>query len=266
MFIIASILAAPPSLAVQINGVPVAQRQPAFFASAGQDVLIEVPGAVPEEVRWFLLVPQALDYNNPAYCRHEKECAQPIEYRTREILSLRAKTRFPASSVPELASLGTHEIMVRAGTFEERFQLVIRRDDSYIGYATELLGVPFVYAPAYLSDGHQTDLRKGADCVALILYGRRRQGHRIPYTAPPKLYEFAEKIGDKGTIARTMLREGDILHFGFQTALVAEVRSSKPGLDDNALILHTYHGRAELTPFSKLLYKEAYFDVLRWRD
>lgn len=273
-FIIGGLLAAnvsfsstaAPSLAVHIDSVSVMPEHSAFFARVGQNIKIELLRGSPGEIKWFLLVPEALDYNNASYCKHAKGCAQPIGYRIKELFSIRGKTRFSVSSVPELAALGTHEIMVRAEKVKKQFQLVIRQDDSYIGYATELLGVPFVYAPAYLPDGHQTELRKGADCVALILYARRRQGYRVPYSAPPKLYEFAEMIGDKNTISKIAIREGDILHFGFQTALIAKHRSTKLGLDDNDLIIHTYHGLAEMTTFSKLPYKDAFFDVLRWHE
>lgn len=265
-FLAAAVAFSEPIVTAQIDGVSVMPQHAAFFARVGQEMQIEISEGTATEIKWFLLVPEALDYNNPYYCKHEKQCAQPIEYQVQELINLRGRTRFSVSTVPELSALGTHEVLASTKTFKKQFQIVMRHDDSYIGYATELLGVPFVYAPAQLSDGHQTESRKGADCVATIIYARRRQGHNIPYTAPPKLYEFAKKVGDKNGIFEIMIQKGDVLHFGFQTALVAEHRSTKPGLDDDDLIIHTYHTRAEMTTFSKLPYKEAFFDVLRWED
>jgi hypothetical protein len=253
------------SIYALIDGKLTAVEHEAIFARQEQKVEIRFSNQSNSHIGWFLLKPQPLDYNNVTYCKYEKGCVQPIEYFAEELLPLRGKTQIDVSQIPELAAPGTHELVMRTERSEKQFQVVIRRDDSYVGYATELLGVPFVYAPRYQAGGHQADLRKGADCIALIIYARRRQGYSIPYFAPPKLYNYTDKVGDKRTISKTRIQAGDILHFGFQTAIVAEHRSTKDGLDDNDLIIHTYHGVAEITTFSRLAYRSENYDILRWR-
>jgi len=217
-----------------------------------------------DDVRWYISIPLAKDYDNLAYCGRQRQCAQPIEYDTQEIGSLRGKSSFVLTDVAELAGLGTHEVIAKSGVSEYPIQIAVRRDDTYVGYATELIGVPFVYVPKQTPDGHQTDLRKGADCVALVVYGRRRTDRSVRYVAPKKLHDTLDKIGDRATLATTDIREGDVLHFGFQTALIAEDREPRGKLDGNDIILHTYHGRAELRPFSELPYGKLRFDILRW--
>jgi len=253
------------TISVLIDGNPASVKRGAIFARRGQDIEIILSDAPATGVQWHLNTAKPLDYNNQLYCKNIRSCTQPIEYTTEEIPSYRDKTRIVLSENPKLTVLGTHELTVRTDHYEKQLQVVIRQDDSFVGYATELLGVPFVYAPGYQAGMHQTDLRKGADCVALILYARRRLGDAVPYVAPPRLYDFTRKIGDKSTVSRARIETGDILHFGFQTAIVAEHRSNKVGLDDNDLIIHTYHGVAEITTFSHLAYKNEHYDILRWK-
>lgn len=253
------------SVAFRIDGAAASLDRGTLFVRQGQRIEIGVSGVSPSEVRWLALLAEPLDYDNPSYCGNRKPCVQPIRYRIGEIPGLAGRAGFRLSEVPGLSAPGAHDLVVRAGRSEQRFQIAVRRDDSYVGYLTELLGVPFVYGPGPTAEGHQTDLRKGADCVALVIYGRRRQGQRVPYVAPPRLYSYAEKIGDRGCVAGTRIREGDILHFGFQTAVVAEDKEPRGRLDDNDMIVHSYHGVAELRAFSQLPYRRAFFDILRWR-
>src|SRR5258705_12585720 len=59
----------------------------------------------------------------------------------------------------------------------------IRRDDSYLGFLTEMYGQPYIWASAGLSDAsHQSERLEGADCADFIVYGARRMGARIGYT------------------------------------------------------------------------------------
>lgn len=254
-----------PAVAFRIDGTAASLDRGALHVRRGQNVEIAVSGVRSSDIGWFRLLPVPLDYDNPSYCGSRKPCVQPIEYRTTEIADLKGRERFFLSEVPGIADPGAHELLVRAGGLEKRFQVAVRRDDTYVGYLTELLGVPFVYGPGPTAEGHQTDLRKGADCVALVIYGKRRQGEPIPYVAPSKLRSYADRIGDRDSVAGTAVREGDILHFGFQTAVVAEDKEPKGRLDDNDMIVHSYHGVAELRAFSRLPYRRAFFDILRWR-
>ena len=224
-------------------------------------------------VRWFALVPIAADYDNYAHCgRHPvAECAQPLEYRRQELANLSGKTSFSLAEAG-MDGPGTHRLVAVAGAVDlAEVELVVRRDDTYVGMVSELLGVPFVYWPRASAAGHQTDLRRGADCVALAIYGRRRLGFAMPYVAPAALPRYADVIASATSIsaaisAATPIATGDILHFGFQTAVVSRDRGRRGVIDGGDLVLHTYHGLAEEARLDELPYRRHRLQVMRWRD
>lgn len=234
------------------------------FLRVGEPLALSTPLEAP---RWFLLEPLAEDYANPLPCPAVDRCDVPIHYAWRELIELRGRSSFDLGEVAALASPGTHRLLASDGELPSPDpalpglrEIVVRLDDSYVGYASELLGVPFVLDPTRLPDGrHQTDARLGADCVALVVYGRRRLGERIPYVAPRALYRYTDLVA--GPIQR-----GDVLNFGFQTAILAEDRGRPGVLDAPDLVLHSYHGLAEERTMGELPYRDAPVVVLRWRD
>lgn len=228
---------------------------------------------------WYTVDPEANDYDNTSGCDPVKRgCVHPITYRIREVESLRGADIVTASDLVRLLGLGTHWVMTsdselpldeRVVSTRERpsaFEFVARRNDSYIGYLTELLGVPFTYFPSLTSDGsHQTDIHLGADCVALVVYGQRRLGRKIPYMAPPALKRYTrlvEAIENQGQ----PVMEGDVISFGFQTAVISSDRHRIGILDGEDHVIHTYHGHAEEVLFSSLPYRDSPFTVRRWTD
>lgn len=226
---------------------------------------------------WFVMEPLAHDYNNVATCIPVSAgCVQPISYRRRELADLRGREEVATSELVKLLGLGTHWIAIEYDPRDKTdltetkerpapFQLNVRRNDSYVGYLTERLGLPFVYLPALTAAGeHQTDAGLGADCVALVIYGQRRLGRKIPYMAPTALKRYTTLV-PRDTSGAQPVAEGDILHFGFQTAVVSSDRQ-RPGLLDNEdLIIHTYHDTAEEVPFASLRYGKSPFEVRRWK-
>ncbi len=233
------------------------------FLRAGESY--DVDASVPSP-RWYLLDPVAADYQNPLACRGD--CAVAIRYTWVELPALRGRSTLDVASVPELATPGTHRLRASAEALpaeataadvDGTVELVVRRDDTYVGYASELVGVPFVLDPTGLPDGrHQTDARLGADCVALVVYGQRRLGRRVPYMSPHALLRFTEP-------AVGPVRAGDVLHFGFQTAILANDLGVVGVLDGPDLVLQTWHGLAEVLPFDELAYRDAPVQVLRWK-
>jgi hypothetical protein len=192
---------------------------------------------------------------------------------------------FAVDEVPELARPGTHRIWVEIraegstplaspggpapvdpASAWDLFELVVRRDDSYVGYLTELIGAPFVFWPVVVDGrGHQTDHRIGADCAAVVVYGQRRLGRAVRYVAPPALHRLARPVSP-GVGSQTWIREGDILHFGFQTAVVSRDLEPVGELDEHDLIIHSYHGLVDEVPFASLPYGRLPFVVLRWPE
>lgn len=232
-----------------------------------------MPAALARRLRWFVAVPEPDDYDNLAHCGAEalrRGCHQPLRWKRQPLPKLDGEAMVDVRDVPELAALGTHRLGVELASDPVRplgepdvdalFEIVVRRDDTYVGRLTEQLGTPFVHVPVVRpGHGHQTDERLGADCVALVIYGQRRLGRKVPYVAPAALYRFTTAVG-AGAV-----QPGDVLHFGFQTAVLS--RDVPPvgvlSLDD--LVLHTFHGVAEEVPFGALPYRALPVTVLRWR-
>ncbi|MFT3917375.1 MAG: hypothetical protein QM704_25805 [Anaeromyxobacteraceae bacterium] len=250
----------------------------AVFLREGESVTLAEEGAA----RWSILDPAPADYDNVTACGPfgpSRGCAAPIRYVERALPALDGRARVDTSDVAELGTPGTHLLLARGvhdtgpATPTDAVQVVVRRDDGYVGRLTELLGVPFVLGPARLPDiGHQTDARLGADCVALVVYGRRRLGEPVPYAAPARLHGWLTKVTaapalvcPDGSFAELAgVREGDVLHFGFQTAVVSRDRPPLGILDPGDLVIHTYHRLAEERPVGALPYARHPVEVLRW--
>lgn len=216
-------------------------------------------------VSWFFLRPLPMDYDNTKECGFKPSCLDEIKYE---------KTLIQVKSADEPLGLdypgfrgnpGTFLILSQDNAGKMLHRIAVRRSDDYIGYLTELIGVPFVYAPVYEEGlGHQTDRGIGADCVATLIYGRRRLGKKIPYVSPTKLYEYTVKVADKNSVNDIAIRAEDILHFGFQTAVISVDNPPIGKLSDNDKIIHSYHKTVEEVDFSGLLYRDMPFELLRW--
>jgi hypothetical protein len=220
------------------------------------------------ELSWFYLKPLALDYDNTKCPEPLVQCIAEIQYEKTEIqYSQKGSLSLLSTGVAGVINdAGTYIFSVWDGKNETFYRVSIRRSDDYIGYITELLGVPFVYTPKYeKGTGHQTDRGLGADCIAVIVYGKRREGARIPYLAPAKLYDYTLKLGDNTRLNSTYIKKGDILHFGFQTAVISEDVKPVGILTPDDKIIHAFHSYVEELKFSKLPYNGMPFDILRWK-
>ncbi len=179
-----------------------------------------------------------------------------IRYRELEVTPWRGRTTVDASSW--LSAAGTHHLKAVTNAGSQTFTVVIRNRDGYVGYLSELLGVPFVMYPNRPGAGQPTDQRIAADCVATVIYGWRRTGCQVPYVAPAALYRYADAV-------RGSVREGDILHFGFQTAVLARDVPPRGVLSDDDQIIHSYHELVEMRRYADLPYRSSTLDILRWR-
>jgi len=246
-------------------------------------------------IRWFLLVPEPRDYDNPAYCKgvsNPRRCHQPIAYHQQELASLSGAESFDVADVRELRTLGSHRIVARiswngftqtapAGpdpqssdyAMAPAVEIVVRKDDSYVGRLSELLGAPFVLGPTYIPGlGHETDQRVAADCVALVIYGRRRLGESVPYMAPAALHARLKVVAEARGLVDSEdrpahigpLKLGDVLYFGFQTAVVSGNLSSDGYPTSSTKIIHSYHGLAEEVELDALPYRRSPVEILRW--
>lgn len=213
--------------------------------------------AADHQVTWWKrdVVPD--DYDNAAYCGPPTPgCAQPLQVRW---------TQLGTGKRLELElDVGAHHFAITDGLDSPRRDLpdhtvAVRLDDSYVGVLHELIDTPFVFAPAWLDEGHQTDGRLATDCVALVIYGQRRLGRKVPYVSPWKLYDWLEPVQDE-------LREGDVLHWGWQTAVVAEDRAPVGVLNADDELILAWKGRAERRPLGSLPFAGTPVAQLRWPD
>lgn len=247
-----------------IAQVALAAAAPPIHVRAGESATVTAPG---DDLRWFVARPIAADYDNVAACgaRRAAGCHATLRYERIDLPELDGRTTIDVADVPALAAPGTHRLGFAAAgawpvldeaTVAGLREIVVRRDDTYVGYLTELLGVPFVLVPARVGGVHQTDARLGADCVALVIYGRRRLGAPVEYMAPRALRRWLVPAGTA--------RAGDVLHFGWQTAVLYEDRGTRGVVDENDLIIHTFHRVAEIARLGDVPYGRARHELLRW--
>lgn len=196
-------------------------------------------------------------YDNAVYCGPPLPgCAQPLPFRWERVgqgreltLNLEPGAHHFAATAPD----------ARPTSEQPVHTVAIRTDDSYVGVLHELLGTPFVFAPAHLRHGHQTDLRLATDCVSLVIYGQRRLGRRVPYVSPHKLYEWLEPTSDP-------VRVGDVVHWGWQTAVVALDREPVGVLDAGDELILAWRGEAELRTLGSLPFAGTPSTRLRWPE
>jgi hypothetical protein len=235
-----------------------------------------LPAEAEARLRWFEARPEARDYDNVRRChgRPRQDCVDPIVYRFDEIPHWRGRARVQGGATA--GGLGSHRYAasldgpppVASDAARVQAELVLRRDDSYVGYLTELIGTPFVLWPT----ASEVDERRGADCVALVIYGQRRLGHRVRYVSPGGLKKLTTRVAggrfprDPSQELRShpAVRVGDIVHFGFQTAVVVEDRPPLGRLTPADVVIHSYHGLAEEVPLGDVPYAHFPFEVRRW--
>lgn len=204
-------------------------------------------------LRWFELVPTTRAVNNTEPSFH----FEPLAYARRELPECRDQRRCPvATSAPgprafqleatlqsgETRSSPGLEATELGGLGRDVHKIAIRKDDTYVGMLTELLGTPYIFGSSGDGRRFQPELLIGSDCADLVVYGARRQGRKIAYTSSyglrtvaPKL-RVAERSGEGGEV-----REGDILHFPGtrHVGVLYEDRAPRGVLDDDDLIIHT---------------------------
>lgn len=136
-------------------------------------------------------------------------------------------------------------------------QLVIRQDDTYLGYLTEMLQTPFILPPKRIRHGYQTDLHIGTDCAELAIYGRRRMGYAVPYVGPRGIGEYLEEADS--------VFAGAVLHFGFQVSVLYEDRGIIGVIDEADLLIHAYHHLVHIVTFGETDLWKKTFRLMQWK-
>ncbi len=134
--------------------------------------------------------------------------------------------------------------------------------ESFLLGARALIGVPFEADPARKPGQlHPTELKEVTNCAGVISYGLRRSGIEMPYLSAKGLRLEMRKRG--WLVSGKSVRNGDILQFGSQTAVVAEDLPPLGELSGNDLILHAYYAPVTIQPWSEVSYNQSLFEVYR---
>ena len=137
-------------------------------------------------------------------------------------------------------------------------QVVVREDDSYTGYLTELLGVPFLLPPYFLEGNkHQTDLRIGADCAEMAIYGKRRMGCQIPYVGPKGIFSYLVPI--------EKIKKGAIIHFGEQVSVVYEDVDGDGKLGKSDLLIHAWKDQVKIVTYRDSEFWGKPYGIFDWK-
>ncbi len=278
MLALVLVLAASPlKLSATVDGKPVAPG--VVYARAGQKVVLSAHVPKAKGWKWFKLEPttESVDNTQPSF--H----FAPIAYRATELEACRDQSECPADvtptvlpkveALPGVGTMGFQVEVTRAdgtvvktpglesvkygGLTPDVMRVAFRRDDSFLGYITELVNTPYIFGSAGPDGRNQTDLLIGADCADLAVYGRRRMGKKAEYVssytidkqAPERFKGVAandqgEVVDAKGkpiAFGAKGVQAGDLIHFpgSRHVAVLYEDRAPVGVLDSGDLMIHT---------------------------
>ncbi len=282
------------------------------FAREGQEQTTSSRRTGIAGISWHLIKPRIREYSN-LWLSEKPDVGnvhmEPIEYVKVPVSELADEGQFDIGRLRLSRTPGTFYLCVEitagtaAGTqlppvFSEIsplhlkypyrvIQVSYRSDNSYIGYLTELFRTPFLVAPMVTDQGvHETDARMGSDCAAFAIYGKRRQGYRVPYCGPAGIYDYLTEIeesplwprasgstevyaNDNGRFVKVGpggLETGDILHFGEQVS-VFYADAGIPGLlDKDDYLIQCYQGGPLITTIEKSGFYQKPVRIFRWKE
>ncbi|MEM8897354.1 MAG: hypothetical protein AAGC85_04585 [Bacteroidota bacterium] len=216
-----------------------------------------------KEVNWVVYKPIFREYDNLTKGAHS---LAEIDYEL-EVLSATPTKHISLDLPPGTHYLGFVENKVPPSlstslplhlTNAHIVQLVVREEDSYVGFLTELLGLPFILPPKLVGIyGHQTDLRVGTDCAELAIYGARRIGYDIPYGGPRGILDYLVPTNE--------LKKGTIIHYGFQVSVLYEDRGVIGELDEEDLLIHAYGDRVAIQKLGDIELAKKGYKLYKWK-
>ncbi|NLV68922.1 MAG: hypothetical protein GXY14_14730 [Spirochaetes bacterium] len=150
----------------------------------------------------------------------------------------------------------------------EKIIITQRLDDTYTGFLTEQMNLPYIFGGTLLriDDQYSADLLYGAECSTFLIYGKRASGKKLLYGDPSRLLDqsrvlykhvtFKKGIACYGKspvqINAGIVKNGLILHFGLHVAALYTDNEPYGILDDNDLVIHQLEGYPEIIPLLKL--------------
>lgn len=179
------------------------------------------------------------------------------------------------------ASAGS-EKLYRGGLSAEVARVTVRRDDTYLGYLTELFNTPYIWGSAGDPPRvHQAERRIGSDCADFVTYGVRRLGHDVPYTSTYGLPAFArllfaaqapdgegvyrQKDGRTIPVGEKGVRPGDLLLFPRHVGAFLRDEPPLGVLSNGDVMIHTCWAEPAEQPLKETDYGAVEVKVYRWK-
>jgi len=163
------------------------------------------------------------------------------------------------------------------GLTDAVMRVTIRRDDTFLGYMTELYNQPYIWASDGLSaETHQSERLEGADCADLMIYGQRRLGNKLPYTWTGALPQVTTLLAAGARGADGVYRDargqpipfprvGDLMLFPRHVGALAADRGTPGVLDDQDLMMHTLFDSPKEQAIGDSGYADRPVEVRRFR-
>ncbi len=254
------------------------------YATAGQSVeLVAVSAQKPTSFRWFKIEPTVASLDNTTPRFH----FEPVKYAKTAIAACDDQPRCTVDVAPtvlpeRMKGLGTMSFQVEAtlgngtvlktpglesmkygGLTREVMRVTIRRDDSLLGYATELANTPYIFGSAGPDGRNQSDLLIGSDCADLLVYARRRSGKKATYTSSYDIDQQAPPLK-----AGAKIQAGDIVHFveGRHVGFLYQDNAPLGELDESDILFHTCWDTPQLQKLGEVTCAAKPWRVLRFRE
>lgn len=164
------------------------------------------------------------------------------------------------------------------GLLDTVHRVSVRRDDTYLGYLTEMFGQPYIWASAGTTPrAHQSERLEGSDCADFIIYGARRMGKALEYTwsgGLPSVTKLLAPRGERG--ADGIYRDakgkplpfpaaGDIILFPRHVGALSVDRGTLGVLDDQDLMFHTLFDSPKEQAIADSGYASTWVELRRWK-
>ncbi|MEO8845728.1 MAG: hypothetical protein ABI591_09625 [Kofleriaceae bacterium] len=163
------------------------------------------------------------------------------------------------------------------GLTDAVLRVTIRRDDTYLGYLTEMYGQPYIWASAGLSDAtHEAERLEGSDCADFIVYGARRGGKKLAYTWTGGLPQITTLVasgtrGDDGIYRDAkgtplaFPKVGDLILFPRHVGAIVEDKGTIGVLDDHDIMMHTLFDSPKEQPIADSGYADKPVELRRFK-